>query len=314
MAHHVSIQACIEQLDVEIGFRATDPDAYVTFGALFDPAIKDYHKIPMNADIRHPSPSFGSVDDLDIKDLDPDGKYVISTRVRVGRNLDGFPFQSLLSDDERAKVETRLKNTFGQLQLVKEYDGEYHSLETMTEAEEKNLIETHLLFNHSNSASRSAGVYRNWPMNRGIYINKTKTFLVWISETDHTRIISMQPGGRIDQVYSRLVEGVRIIEKQLRFAHSDRLGYITFCPTNLGTTLRASVHIKIPKLAANKEVLGKLCDDYNLQVRGIDGDGTGIFGDTFDISNKRRMGLTEIQAVVEMAAGVKAIINEEENL
>jgi creatine kinase len=145
-------------------------------------------------------------------------------------------------------------------------------------------------------------------------MNKTKTFLIWISETDHIRIISMQSGGRIDEVYWRLVKGVRLMEERIRFARNDRLGYLTFCPTNLGTTLRASVHIKIPKLSANKNLLKTVCEKYNLQVRGYHGDGTGIFGDTYDISNKRRMGVTEIQAVVEMTNGIQAIIKEEENL
>lgn len=163
-------------------------------------------------------------------------------------------------------------------------------------------------------SSCSAGVYRDWPKNRGIYISNTEQFLVWISETDHTRIISLQPGGNIEEVYWRLVKGIRLMEERLQFAHCDSLGYLAFCPTNLGTTLRASVHIKIPNLAANKQVLEEVCSQYNLQVRGVNGDGTEIFGDVYDISNKRRMGLTEIQAVVEMTNGIEAIIMAEEKL
>jgi hypothetical protein len=139
----------VEQLDVEIGVRASDPDAYITFGALFDPLIKDYHKLPIDADIRHYPPCFGTEDDLKICDLDPSGKYVISTRVRVGRNLEGFPFQSLLSAEERAQVEAKVKVALGQLE--DEYKGEYFPIEKMTEAEEVNLIENHLLYNHSNT-------------------------------------------------------------------------------------------------------------------------------------------------------------------
>lgn len=138
----------IEQLDVEIGVRATDPDAYVTFGELFQKVIKDYHKIPMDAKICHHSPCFGSKDDLKIKDLDPSGKYVISTRVRVGRNLEGFPFQSLLSVEQRAEVEARVKVALGQLR--NEYEGQYFPIVEMTDEKQKSLIENHLLFNHSN--------------------------------------------------------------------------------------------------------------------------------------------------------------------
>lgn len=124
----------------------------------------------------------------------------------------------------------------------------------------------------------------------------------------------MQNDGNLGDVYKRLIKGVSLIEDTLKFARSKRLGFITFCPTNLGTTLRASVHIQIPKLAANEELLNKLCERYGLQIRGIDGDGTDITGDTFDISNRRRLGLTEIQAVLEMEAGIKAIIDAEMSL
>lgn len=307
------INSGVEQLDVEIGVRATDPDAYETFGALFKPVIKDYHKIPFDSEIQHPPSYFGDMENLKLlSDLDPDKQYIRSTRVRVGRNLEGYPLQSLLSVEQRAAVEAKIVSVFDSLE--NEYKGEYFSLETMPEEQEKYLIDNHFLFNHSNSASRSAGVYRDWPKNRGIYMNKANTFLAWISETDHTRIISMQKDGRLDEVYRRLVKAVHIFERKLNFAHSDSLGYITFCPTNLGTTLRASVHIKIPKLASDKQLLHEQCEKYHLQVRGLHGDGSDVYGDVFDISNKRRLGLTEWQLVSEMQAGVRAVIELEKSL
>lgn len=124
----------------------------------------------------------------------------------------------------------------------------------------------------------------------------------------------MQDGGNLGDVYKRLIKGVSLLQDKLKFARSQRLGYITFCPTNLGTALRASVHIQIPKLAAHEELLKKMCEKYELQIRGKDGDGTDITGDTFDISNRRRLGLTELQAVLEMEAGIKAIIAAEMSL
>lgn len=95
---------------------------------------------------------------------------------------------------------------------------------------------------------------RFWPSGRGIYHNDNKTFLVWCNEEDHLRIISMQKGGDLGEVYRRLVTAVNDIEKRIPFSHNDRLGFLTFCPTNLGTTIRASVHIKVPKLAKVSEI------------------------------------------------------------
>lgn len=116
------------------------------------------------------------------------------------------------------------------------------------------------------------------------------------------------------KVYRRLVTAVNEIEKRLPFSHNDRFGFLTFCPTNLGTTVRASVHIKVPKLAANKAKLEEVAAKYNLQVRGTRGEHTEAEGGIYDISNKRRLGLTEYQAVKEMNDGIAELIKLEASL
>lgn len=108
--------------------------------------------------------------------------------------------------------------------------------------------------------------------------------------------------------------GVNKIEQQLPFSRSDRFGFLTFCPTNLGTTIRASVHISVPKLAANREKLEEIAGTYSLQVRGTRGEHTDAEGGVYDISNKRRLGLTEFEAVKEMQDGILEIIKIEKSL
>ena len=100
---------------------------------------------------------------------------------------------------------------------------------------------------------RACNLNRDWPSGRGIFHNDAKTFLVWVNEEDQLRIISMQKGAGIKEVFSRLSRAASAIEKIAKFSHDDHLGYITSCPTNLGTALRASVHIKLPKLMKNKD-------------------------------------------------------------
>jgi protein-arginine kinase len=126
--------------------------------------------------------------------------------------------------------------------------GKYYSLGKMTAEEKKNLINDHFMFKEGDKYLESSGLEREWPEGRGIFHNEAKTFLVWVNEEDQLRIISMQPGSDIRQVFERLARGVNEVEKIAKFAHDDHLGYITSCPTNLGTGLRASVHIKLPKL------------------------------------------------------------------
>ena len=104
------------------------------------------------------------------------------------------------------------------------------------------------MFKEGDRFLEACGLNENWPNNRGIYHNDEKTFLVWVNEEDQLRIISMQKGADIGAVFSRLSRACAIFESIAKFSRNDQLGYITSCPTNLGTALRASVHIKLPNL------------------------------------------------------------------
>ena len=160
----------------------------------------------------------------------------------------------------------------------------------------------------------ACGVNRDWPSGRGIFHNDAKTFLVWVNEEDQLRIISMQKGADIGAVFERLSRAVAHIETVAKFCHDDHLGYITSCPTNLGTALRASVHIKLPKLSARKEEFQSIADKYCVQIRGIHGEHSESADGIYDISNKRRLGRSEVQLVQDMYDGVKAMIEREKDL
>jgi arginine kinase len=103
----------------------------------------------------------------------------------------------------------------------------------------------------------------------------------------------MQQGAGIKEVFDRLCRAAAHIETKCEFARSDHLGYITSCPTNLGTALRASVHIKLPKLMKEKSKFNEIADKYFVQIRGIHGEHTETNDGVFDISNKRRLGRAE---------------------
>ena len=124
----------------------------------------------------------------------------------------------------------------------------------------------------------------------------------------------MQKGADIGAVFERLSKAVAHIESVAKFSHDDHLGYITSCPTNLGTALRASVHIKLPKLSSIKEEFHALASKYQLQIRGIHGEHSESADSTYDISNKRRLGRSEVQLVQDMYDGIKAMIKKEKEL
>ena len=160
----------------------------------------------------------------------------------------------------------------------------------------------------------ACGLNREWPEGRGIFHNDAKTFLVWVNEEDQLRIISMQPGADLHAVFDRLSRACAHIEKVAKFAHDGHLGYITSCPTNLGTALRASVHIKLPKLSKKWDDFQAIADKYYVQIRGIHGEHSESTDAVYDISNKRRLGRSERELVQDMYDGVKAMIEKEKSL
>ncbi|KAL4233034.1 hypothetical protein ACF0H5_007720 [Mactra antiquata] len=307
-----SLADCIRSGAVHLkshcGIYASDPDAYDTFSDVFYPVIKDYHKVDK---LEHPAPDFGDLDDLGFGDLDPKNQFINSTRIRVGRSHANYGFPPTTSKDDRIEME---KITVDALRSLRgELAGKYYSLQGMTPEVQKQMTEDHFLFRDDDPVLGDANGYDDWPTGRGIFFSNNKKFLVWVNEEDHLRIISMQQGGNLAEVWKRLVKGLTTLEKKLTFAHHPKFGYLTFCPTNLGTTLRASVHIRIPNLSQRKD-FKEVCESLNLQPRGIHGEHSDSVGGVYDISNKRRMGLSEIEAVQEMRKGVEKIIQLESQL
>ena len=137
---------------------------------------------------------------------------------------------------------------------------------------------------------------------------------MWVNEEDQLRIISMQNGADIGAVFRRLATAAAAIEKVARFSHNNQLGYITSCPTNLGTALRASVHIALPNLGQRKQEFEAIADRFKVQIRGIHGEHSESADHVYDISNKRRLGLSEVELVQDMYNGVKAMIEREKEL
>ncbi|XP_044746540.1 arginine kinase-like [Coccinella septempunctata] len=303
------IQSGLMNLDSGIGIYAPDPEAYAVFAPLFDAIIQDYH-LGFSPAQTHPPLEWGEL--TAFQNLDPENKYIISTRVRCGRSIEGYPFNPCMTEDHYKEIEQKMTNAFQG--LGGELSGTYRPLTKMPKCEQERLIDDHYLFKEGDRFLKAAKACRFWPVGRGIFLNKDKTFLTWVNEEDHLRMISMEPGGDLGNVYRRMIEGVNAIQQQVNFSRSERFGFLTFCPTNLGTTIRASVHIKVPKLSADKEKMKSVAETHHLQVRGTRGEHTESEEGIYDISNKRRLGLTEFQALKEMQEGILEIIKIEQSL
>jgi len=187
---------------------------------------------------------------------------ILSTRIRVARNLDKYALGTGISKEARLEVEKLVTAALSEFEG--DLKGTYYSLTTMTDEEKESLIADHFLFKGGDKYLEAAGLEREWPEARGIFHNDAKTFLVWVNEEDHLRIISMQQDCNILEVFSRLSTAAAKIEEKAKFANTEHFGYIATCPTNMGTGLRASVHIKLPTLAKpeNKAKFDAIAEKY----------------------------------------------------
>ncbi|XP_026129887.1 creatine kinase S-type, mitochondrial-like isoform X2 [Carassius auratus] len=296
-----------------VGMVAGDEESYEVFAEIFDPVIKDRHNGYDPRTMKHPT-------DLDASKIHSgvfDEKYVLSSRVRTGRSIRGLSLPPACSRSERREVERVTVQALAGLKG--DLSGRYYSLTEMTEQEQQRLIDEHFLFDKPVSPLLTAsGMARDWPDARGIWHNNEKTFLIWINEEDHTRVISMEKGGNMKRVFERFCRGLKQVEQLIQergweFMWNERLGYILTCPSNLGTGLRAGVHIRLPKLSKDPR-LGKILDNLRLQKRGTGGVDTAAVGDVFDISNLDRLGKSEVELVQLVVDGVNYLIECEKRL
>jgi len=244
---------------------------------------------------------------------------VKSVRIRVGRSIDGFGLSPGITREQRLGVENLMKHAFQKLEG--DLSGNYYPLTGMEESVRQQLVDDHFLFMSGDPNLKVAGMERDWPEGRGIFHNAAKTFLVWVNEEDQLRIISMQKGGDVKAVFERLARGIKAVGDSVKaesgkdFALDEKYGYIHSCPTNLGTGMRASVHVDLP--GWTKEGLDSLkarCEELKVQPRGTRGESGGQTGITYDISNKHRLGYSEVELVQCMIDGVNKLYAEDLDL
>ena len=159
---------------------------------------------------------------------------------------------------------------------------------------------------------------RDWPDARGIWHNDAKNFLVWVNEEDHARVISMEKGGNMRRVFERFCDGLKKVEDSVKsqgydFMWNEHLGYVLTCPSNLGTGIRAGVHVKLPHLSQHIK-FPAILKALRLQKRGTGGVDTEATGGVFDISNADRIGVSEVQLVQQVIDGVELLIRMERAL
>jgi len=308
-----AIACAVDFDDQHCGIYAGDADSYEDFKDVFEPIILEYHGL---------KPDFSHSSDMDADKIvgNIDSRAPVkSVRIRVGRSIEGFGLSPGITKKQRLDMEALMKSAFGK--LAGDLKGNYYPLLGMDEKVRQQLVDDHFLFISGDKNLIAAGMERDWPEGRGIFHNDAKTFLVWVNEEDQLRIISMQKGGDVRGVFERLARGINGVGESVKgesgkeFLLHPKYGYLHSCPTNLGTGMRASVHIDLP--GWTKEglpALKKRCEELSLQPRGTRGESGGQTGITYDISNKHRLGYSEVQLVQTMIDGVNTIYMEDVQL
>ncbi|XP_077865507.1 creatine kinase, flagellar-like isoform X1 [Saccoglossus kowalevskii] len=295
-----------------VGCVAGDEESYEVFADLFDPIIDSRHN-GYGKDAKHKT-------DLNAENLKGeafDEAYVLSCRVRTGRSIRGYSLPPHCTKEERKEVEKITTEALAKLDGA--YKGTYYPLEGMTSETQDKLIEDHFLFDKPVSPLLTASnMDRDWPDARGIFHNDEKNFLLWVNEEDHTRVISMQSNGNMKEVFTRFCEGLNKVEAAIKdqgkeFMWNEHLGFVLTCPSNLGTGLRAGVHVKLPKLSKHEQ-FDTILDALRLQKRGTGGVDTASTDGTFDISNSDRLGYSEVELVQMVVDGVNLLVAMEKKL
>lgn len=231
----------------------------------------------------------------------PESDIVISSRIRLARNLAEFPFISRASEGDRAEIEEVLRQPVTSLQDKGHVL--YVDVRELEGLDRQFLVERQLI---SREHAESDGA-------RGVAIHRGEQFSVMINEEDHLRIQVMYSGLDLETAWAQINQLDDVIETHATYAFSDRFGYLTACPTNVGTGLRVSVMLHLPALviARQLEKVFRSLQKINLAVRGLYGEGSQAMGDFYQISNQITLGRSEEDLIKQVADVVPVMINYE---
>ena len=217
---------------------------------------------------------------------------VISSRVRLARNLAGMPFLSRCSQEQQTEIQNILaKEILGASLAAGAF---YVNISAISELDRRLLVERHLISRQQAQADHP----------RGVVISGDETVAIMINEEDHLRIQVLRSGLQLDEAISRIDQIDDLLEERLDYAFHKRYGYLAACPTNVGTGLRVSVMLHLPALKMTGEIekAFRAATDMHLAIRGLYGEGTEASGDFFQLSNQTTLGKSEAQIVQDFQA------------
>ena len=233
----------------------------------------------------------------------PNDRIVMSSRVRLARNLREFAFPGWAKKPERVKILEAIMPAVSALPEMADSFAE--AMDNFTALDKQILVERHLISREH--AAKNVG--------SGLVLNRAETFSVMINEEDHLRMQALRPGFQIREAWNAIDRLDSTLEKKLNFAFDNELGYLTACPTNLGTGIRVSAMLHLPGLVLAEQInpIIQSVNKLGLAVRGLYGEGTEALGNIFQVSNQMTLGESETAIVERLEKVLSQIIEHEEN-
>ncbi|RQD78102.1 MAG: protein arginine kinase [Candidatus Syntrophonatronum acetioxidans] len=233
----------------------------------------------------------------------PDSEIVLSSRVRLARNLKEIPFPYLASDDQREKIYSLVK---GVVEDNKEFFADYQfiNLTELTQLDKQLCMEKHII---SPQLVRDSN-------NSFMLLREDEAVNIMINEEDHIRIQCLYPGLQLENAWELADNIDNALEEKLDYAFDEDLGYLTACPTNVGTGVRASLMMHLPGLVINRQInrILSALSQVGLIVRGLYGEGTEVVGNIVQISNQITLGQKEKEIIRNIHVVARQLIEQEE--
>lgn len=233
----------------------------------------------------------------------PHSRIVMSSRVRLARNLKAYAFPGWAKKAERIRALEAIRPAVESLSQMSDVFSQ--SMDNLSQLDKQILVERHLISREH--AAKSAG--------SGLVLNREETLCVMINEEDHLRMQALRPGLQLKQAWMAIDHVDSSLERKLDYAFNPQLGYLTACPTNLGTGIRVSAMLHLPGLVLAEQInqIIQAVNKLGLAVRGLYGEGTEALGNVFQVSNQRTLGETEAEIVERLNKVLAQLIEYEEN-
>ena len=231
----------------------------------------------------------------------PDSDIVMSSRIRLARNLAEFPFPNRADDTAKAEIEALLADRIGALSLRRPLN--YVRVSDLNALDRQFLVERQLI---SREHSETHGP-------RGVGISDEENISLMVNEEDHLRMQVIHSGFALDDCWREINRVDDLLEQQVTFAFDERLGYLTACPTNVGTGIRVSVMLHLPGLVLTKDIqkVFQALQKLRLAVRGLYGEGSQAMGDFYQISNQVTLGRSEEDLIKTVQEVIPSILRYE---